>query len=202
MKFYIASSLDNATEVRMLAAALKAAGHTHTYDWTVHGPVEWHKLPETAQAEVCGVLDADVLLVIAPGGRGTHTELGIGIASGKDIWICAKDRIDLMVDAPYGIDGHPCHALDTSTSECLLQPVAAASRATLHRERSLGRSVNQVPRLRECSFYHLHGIRWAIGSAQSWENEILEAYGKVATEPQITERQVNATGILHIDTNL
>jgi len=39
MKFYIASRLENADIVKRVAAVLKAAGHTHTYDWTEHGSV-------------------------------------------------------------------------------------------------------------------------------------------------------------------
>jgi hypothetical protein len=82
-KFYIASSLDNAGQVRQLAETLKAAGWTHTYDWTVHGSVAGQgeqAFVDTATAEVEGVRWADVVVVLLPGGRGTHVELGIALA--------------------------------------------------------------------------------------------------------------------------
>jgi hypothetical protein len=86
-KFYIASGLDNAGQVRQVAETLKAAGWTHTYDWTVHGSVAG-KGPdvfvETAAAEVLGVRDADVVIVLLPGGRGTHAELGVAL--GEAVW--------------------------------------------------------------------------------------------------------------------
>lgn len=96
MKFYIASKLENAEAVSRVARALKAAGHIHTYDWTVHGSVQdkgEQRIREVAEAEKQGVLDADVVIVILPGGRGTHAELGIALGAGnKEIVICAADN--------------------------------------------------------------------------------------------------------------
>lgn len=79
-----------------MASVLKAAGHTHTYDWTVHGSVQGEgedRIREVSVNETQGVLDADVVIVLLPGGRGTHSELGIAIASDsiKAILICAED---------------------------------------------------------------------------------------------------------------
>lgn len=86
MKFYIASGLDGAVRAKEIAACLVAAGHEHTYDWTVHGPVGsqgYARLREVAQAESVGVARADVVVAVLPGGRGTHVEIGMGIALGK-----------------------------------------------------------------------------------------------------------------------
>lgn len=83
-KFYIASGLDNAGQVRQLAETLKAAGWTHTYDWTVHGSVAGKGpdvFAETSVAEVEGVLVAQTIIVLLPGGRGTHTELGVALGT-------------------------------------------------------------------------------------------------------------------------
>lgn len=95
MKFYIASKLENAETVKRVAAVLKAAGHEQTYDWTVHGSVQCEgkdRLTEVAGNECKGVIDADMVIVILPGGRGTHTELGIGLGAGKGrIVICAEN---------------------------------------------------------------------------------------------------------------
>jgi nucleoside 2-deoxyribosyltransferase len=82
MNYYIASGLENAENVRKLKAILDAAGWNHTYDWTVHGSVQSEgeeRLTEVASAESVGVFEADVVIVLLPGGRGTHAELGMAI---------------------------------------------------------------------------------------------------------------------------
>ena len=39
MKYYVASGVPNAEKVNLAAAALTAAGHERTYNWTTHGDV-------------------------------------------------------------------------------------------------------------------------------------------------------------------
>lgn len=84
MKYYIASALENAEQVKALKKMLDAAGHEHTYDWTVHGSVQTcgtDRIAEVAMKEAEGVITADVVVVLLRGGRGTHTELGIAIGT-------------------------------------------------------------------------------------------------------------------------
>lgn len=116
-RYYIASRLEAAERVRDLKRVLDARGWYHTYDWTVHGSVQDagpEVIREVAEREVRGVLDATVLIVLLPGGRGTHTELGIGIAQA-----CIEDcsmprrwyRIVLLSESPeidFGQDGRTC----------------------------------------------------------------------------------------------
>jgi hypothetical protein len=82
--FYIASGLENANQVQELSHQLKANGWTHTYDWTVHGSVQ-DKGPEVisrvAFNELNGVVTAGTVIVLLPGGRGTHAELGAAIVA-------------------------------------------------------------------------------------------------------------------------
>src|SRR6185312_5761738 len=83
VKFYIASRLEAAPRVRELKTILESYGHEHTYDWTVHGSVQndgADVIREVSEREVLGVVNADANIVLLPGGRGTHTELGIAIA--------------------------------------------------------------------------------------------------------------------------
>jgi len=104
--FYMASGLENATEVKTLAAPLKQAGWSQTYDWTTHGSVqkeEQQRISEVAVAELQGVLDCSVLIVVLPGGRGTHTELGAALACGKPVILYAKHRFAL-----HGSQGAIC----------------------------------------------------------------------------------------------
>ena len=84
--FYIASGLGGAIRAREIAQALVRRGFVWTYDWTAHGSVQ-HDMdglgPKTAEAEMNGVACADFVVVLLPGGRGTHAELGAALALGK-----------------------------------------------------------------------------------------------------------------------
>lgn len=94
MKFYIASKLENAEKVKRLANVLKANGWEQTYDWTKHGSVQKEgeqRLREVAGYEINGVRDADVVIVMLPGGRGTHSELGAANVLGKPVFIYADN---------------------------------------------------------------------------------------------------------------
>lgn len=85
MRFYIATSLEawaahNAVRDRLQ----QNPGWELTYDWTAHGSVQHEgvdRVREVALAETEGVMDADFVVGILPGGRGTHCELGIAIGA-------------------------------------------------------------------------------------------------------------------------
>jgi len=87
VKFYIASSLENAPSVQKLGARLlQQPGFTWTYDWTVHGSVMNEsalRKAEVARAELDGATRANLLIVLLPGGKGTHVELGAALASNR-----------------------------------------------------------------------------------------------------------------------
>lgn len=88
MKFYIATKLENFAKHNDLSKALQELGHSVTYDWTGHGPVFGsgvERIMEVAQLETNGVTDADAVIVLWPGGRGTHVEMGIAIGTGKPV---------------------------------------------------------------------------------------------------------------------
>lgn len=90
MDFYIATKLDNDAAHNRLRDQLVALGHKITYDWTVHGPAFSKGLDEVrrvAKAETQGVMRADFVVMLWPGGRGTHVELGMGLALGKLCYI-------------------------------------------------------------------------------------------------------------------
>jgi len=92
MRFYIASGLENAQNVRVAARTLTELGHVHAYDWTRHGDVRsegGERLAEVAAAELAAVTSSELVLVMLPGGCGTHTELGAALAAPGDrqVWI-------------------------------------------------------------------------------------------------------------------
>lgn len=81
---YIASSLENAMQVELLRNEFITAGWEITHDWTTHGSVQAEgeaRIREVAMLEVQGVLTADAMVVLLPGARGTHVELGVAIAT-------------------------------------------------------------------------------------------------------------------------
>lgn len=84
MKYYIATKLENHKEHNRIRDLLNARGHEITYDWTHHGAVYTNgikAIDEIAELETQGVLDADFVVVLWPGGRGTHVEMGISIGA-------------------------------------------------------------------------------------------------------------------------
>lgn len=94
MKFYVASSLANYEQVRALSCLLKNAGWEHTFDWTVHCPVQGvdaEILTSLGEKEYEGVKQADVVIVLTPQGRGTHTEFGMALAWNKKVYLCHHD---------------------------------------------------------------------------------------------------------------
>lgn len=101
MKYYLASGVENAARVNIAAEALNANGHERTYDWTTHGSVahaEEDFKTHVAATEAQAVADAETVIVLLPGAKGTHAELGMALA-GK-----AK-RVLIWSETPAPFDG-------------------------------------------------------------------------------------------------
>lgn len=84
MRFYIATGLENASRAKELSVVLSRNGHELTYDWMAQGDVRMQgkeRLAEIAFNEVRAVRDAELVVALLPGGKGTHTEIGVAIAS-------------------------------------------------------------------------------------------------------------------------
>ncbi|HOS18922.1 MAG TPA: group-specific protein, partial [Clostridia bacterium] len=82
MRFYVASGLENKDRVKRVLDKIAARGHTISYDWTLHGDVRGRGeevLNTVAGNETFAVIDASCVLLLLPGGRGTHTELGLAL---------------------------------------------------------------------------------------------------------------------------
>ncbi len=92
-KAYIATRLENHVKHNEVRDALLRCGVELTYDWSILGPV-WreglHRIREVAELETNGVKEADFVVVILPGGRGTHAELGMALALEKQVYILAE----------------------------------------------------------------------------------------------------------------
>ena len=103
MKTYIATSIARVKDQQELANFLKGMGVSMTFDWTREGTLAGKPHPLVAHAEISGVVEADFVVVLLPGGRGTHAELGAALASGKPVFIHADDATTLL-----GADTYTC----------------------------------------------------------------------------------------------
>lgn len=95
-KFYIATSLGNVAEHHRVRDWLVAHGHTITVDWTEMESLKstdgTEKLMERAVVDLEGVYQADVVVVLLPGGAGTHVELGAALARRKEVWMFGQHK--------------------------------------------------------------------------------------------------------------
>lgn len=84
-----------------LQTAIKNLGHFISYDWVRHGSISgqgYDALLTIACAEFEGIRTADLVIVLLPGGRGTHVELGMALALGKKIIIWAPNDVYFQDD--------------------------------------------------------------------------------------------------------
>lgn len=93
MKFYIASGLLNKQAVNYVSEKLIAAGCVHTYDWTKNDRASTiEELKVIGEAEKNAILESDVVIILLPGGKGSHIELGIALGRGKKIFLFSADE--------------------------------------------------------------------------------------------------------------
>jgi len=128
--FYLATRKDRGNEADALSAELQAHGWQRTYAWTALDSTTTEGLAEVALKEIAGVRDADVLIVLLPGGFGTHVEIGAALALGKPVILHAPDARTL--ETPYRCVFHHHPGVRMLISEnidiatvlaCLPQPV-------------------------------------------------------------------------------
>lgn len=133
MKFYIATRLERHAEHNDVRNRLQALGHTITYDWTLRGAVRdtsAEDLTGVCLAEVQGVLDADFVVVLLPGGRGTHVELGIALAAGKPVILHAVNSVPFLpTEATSAFYHHPLVRHTTGPLPVIVVPVLELERA-------------------------------------------------------------------------
>ncbi|MGA2813598.1 MAG: nucleoside 2-deoxyribosyltransferase [Candidatus Acidiferrum sp.] len=128
--FYLATRKDRGNEADALSAELQAHGWQRTYAWTALDSTTTEGFAEVALKEIAGVRDADVLIVLLPGGFGTHVEIGAALALGKPVILHAPDARTL--ETPYRCVFHHHPGVRMLISEnidiatvlaCLPQPV-------------------------------------------------------------------------------
>lgn len=88
MKFYVASSFQNLKQVRDVARALTQEGLIHSYDWTHNERANTlDKLQCIGEAEKQAVIESDFVVILLPGGKGSHIELGIALGLNKRLYL-------------------------------------------------------------------------------------------------------------------
>ena len=98
-QFYLSTRKDRLDQAASLLDALKTHGWKQTFAWTDQDSHNPSGYSDIAQAELAGVREADVLIVLLPGGFGTHVEIGAALALSKPVIIHAPDRKTL--ETPY-----------------------------------------------------------------------------------------------------
>lgn len=95
MRFYVASGLQNFENARYAAEKLRGQGFIQTYDWTHNEKTDcMEEIAERGRLEINGVRDADFVVVLLPGGKGTHTEFGIALGLGKRIYLYSEEEVN------------------------------------------------------------------------------------------------------------
>lgn len=110
MNVYIATKLENHAEHNRLRDRLRQLGVGLTYDWTTHGPVydRGHEgIREVAALEAGGVIAADLVVALLPGGRGTHAEIGIALGAGRPVLVVPESRADIEGPSTCAFYHHP-----------------------------------------------------------------------------------------------
>jgi nucleoside 2-deoxyribosyltransferase len=105
-RFYLSTRKDRVSDANAVRDALKQHGWTQTFDW---GATEASKQDhaEIALAEIEGVRDAGILIVLMPGGFGTHVEIGAALALGKPVILHAPNEEVLQMPYPCVFHYHP-----------------------------------------------------------------------------------------------
>jgi nucleoside 2-deoxyribosyltransferase len=123
-RFYVSSRKDRSEQANALSEALKVVGWERTFVWTDQPGAGPEARAATAEAELKGVRDADILVVLLPGGFGTHVEIGAALALGKKVLLHSPDQKTLETPYPCVFHYHPGVTLIVSETLDVHQVVA------------------------------------------------------------------------------
>jgi nucleoside 2-deoxyribosyltransferase len=115
-RFYLATKKDRIEEAKPLLDALGAEGWERTFAWSEDDSKGTPEFARLACAELAGVRAADVLVVLLPGGYGTHVEIGAALALDKAVVIHSRDRQTLETPYPCVFHYHPSVTLMVSVN--------------------------------------------------------------------------------------
>jgi nucleoside 2-deoxyribosyltransferase len=102
-RFYLSTRKDRSAQAELLLEALRDRGWQRTLDWASQND-DPDGYADSALTEIAAVREADVLIVLLPGGYGTHVEIGVALALGKPVILHSPDQTTL--DTPYACIFH------------------------------------------------------------------------------------------------
>ena len=106
-RFYLSTRIDRIAHAAPLLEALARHGWERTFDWNGQDISTPGEFADLAVAELKGIREADVVIVLLPGGRGTHVEIGAALAFGKPVILHAPDQETLIKPYPCAFHYHP-----------------------------------------------------------------------------------------------
>jgi len=105
--FYLATRKDREAEANAISEALKTKGWRRTFEWTALDVSDKKHHAKLAQQELDAIKEADILIVLLPGGYGTHVEIGAALALGKHVVLHSPDHNTLNNPYPCVFHYHP-----------------------------------------------------------------------------------------------
>lgn len=106
-RFYLATRKDRESHANAISEELKARGWERTFVWTAQDSTSTDQYALVAQEELDAIKSADLLIVLLPGGYGTHVEIGAALALGKTVILHSPDRKTLNEPYPCVFHYHP-----------------------------------------------------------------------------------------------
>ena len=109
MNFYIGSGMKNCELVNYYAKILKENDWKQTYNWVenINEDVSIEDMTVYAKLESQGIIDADVVIILLPAGRGAHIELGMALALNKKIFLCSAKKEEFSIENTVAFYGLP-----------------------------------------------------------------------------------------------
>ena len=109
MNFYIGSGMKNCELVNYYAKILKENDWKQTYNWVenINEDVSIEDMTVYAKLESQGIIDADVVIILLPAGRGAHIELGMALALNKKIFLCSATKEEFSIENTVAFYGLP-----------------------------------------------------------------------------------------------
>lgn len=111
LRYYIATRFANKGGHCALHRELNSRGHSLTFDWTLlerATTLGADSLAIIAGLEARGVREADVVIGLLPGGRGTHCELGMALALRVPVVLYSEDLTESQLLGPSTADSAGC----------------------------------------------------------------------------------------------
>ncbi len=106
-RFYLSTRLDRSGQATELLAKLKTRGWERTFEWETSEPLTIEEFSKLACSQMAAISEADIVIVLLPGGRGTYAEVGASLALGKPVIVYAPDCETLDKPYPCTFHHHP-----------------------------------------------------------------------------------------------